>query len=255
MTERDLNRFTGPLAAYYDALHADGDVGDEPFYREAALAAAGPVLEAGCGTGRLTVPLLRAGVDVDAFDVAAPMLDRLRGRVAGTALETELTCWQADLRRPATARTYGLVVVPFITFGNMRTVEAQLAALEALHDVLRQGGRLLLDVFVPSYETVAESFGRWHSEVSFEYEGRRLTGRSRATVEDVVAQTYRTEQEVRDDDGALVARETFVLSHLPPQQVEVLARHSPFRSWSVTGDFTEEPLADGHSVQVWELTA
>lgn len=255
MSERDPNRFTAPLAAYYDALHADGDVGDEAFYREAASAADGPVLEAGCGTGRLTVPLLRAGVDLDAFDVAAPMLDRLRRRVAGTAVETELTCWQADLRRPATARTYDLVVVPFITVGNMRTVDAQLAALEALHDVLRPGGRLLLDAFVPSYETVAESFGQWHSEVTFEHEGRRLTGRSRATVEDVVAQTYRTEQEVRDETGAVVARATFVLSHLPAQQVELLARHSPFRSWSATGDFTDEPLVDGHSVQVWELTA
>ncbi|MEF8853779.1 MAG: hypothetical protein V5A44_13195 [Haloarculaceae archaeon] len=50
-----------------------------------------------------------------------------------------------------------------------------------------------------------------------------------------------------------VAREEFLLSHLPPQQVELLARQSPFEEWAAFGGFDRTPLADGADVQVWEL--
>ena len=51
---------------------------DVPFWRRAALKAKGPVLELGCGTGRVTKPLARAGVDIVGIDRSAPMLDRGR---------------------------------------------------------------------------------------------------------------------------------------------------------------------------------
>lgn len=249
----ETNQFSEALAAFYDAGHDHGDVGDESFYVGAAAGADGPVLEGACGSGRLYLEFLRRGVDADGFDVSGAMLAILRERSASEGLSPSV--WRADLRSVGADRTYALAVVPYNSMCNLRTVDDQLAALRSLHDVLEPGGRLLFDVYVPRYEVVAESFGEWHDVREFEYGDETLTGRSRATLADETAQTYRTEQELLDADGEVVARDEFVLSHLPAQQVELLARQSPFAEWSVSGGFDGEPLTDGDGVQVWELVA
>ena len=53
---------------------------DVPFWRNLALQARGPVLELGCGTGRISLPLARAGVSLVGIDRSAPMLPRARTR-------------------------------------------------------------------------------------------------------------------------------------------------------------------------------
>lgn len=246
------NRYSSELAAFYEVTSDHGDVGDEAFYVDLATGADGPVLEGACGTGRLYLEFLRRGVDADGFDVSRPMLARLRETAATDGLDP--TVWQADLRSIGAARSYALAIVPYNSFCNLRTVDAQLAALDALHDVLEPGGRLVFDVYVPRYDVIADSFGEWQPSHDFEYGGRELRGRTRATVDDQITGTYRTEHEILDGDD-VVAREEFVLSHLPPQQVELLARQSPFGTWSVSGGFDGTPLEDGDGVQVWELEA
>lgn len=245
------NRYSEEFAAFYEATHDYGDIGDESFYVDAAVDADGAVLEAACGTGRLYLELLRRGVDADGFDVSRPMLEILRKNAATEGLAP--TVWQADLRSVRTNRTYTLAMVPYNSFCALRSVDDQLAALEALHDVLEPGGRLLFDVYIPRYDVIAESFGRWQESQEFEYDGSRLEGRTRATIASQVEQTYRTEHEILNGDGETVSREEFVLSHLPPQQVKLLARQSRFRGWSVSGGFDGESLTDGDDVQVWEL--
>ena len=70
------------------ALARIGLLGDVAFYTGQALASGGPVLEIGCGTGRLTIPLARAGVEIWAVDISAAMLDQLRDRLAAEPPET-----------------------------------------------------------------------------------------------------------------------------------------------------------------------
>ena len=247
----NVNQFTEELAAFYESTHSYGDIGDESFYLDAAADTDGPVLEGACGTGRLYLELLRHGIDADGFDVSPAMLEILRTKAAADDLNP--TMWAADLRSIGADRTYELVLVPYNSFCNLQRVDDQLSALDALHTVLDPGGRLLFDVYVPRYDIIAKSFGEWQDAQEFEYEGRTVRGRSRATIADQVEQTYRTEQELLDSTGEVVTHEEFVLSHLPPQQVELLARQSPFEQWSVRGGFDGGPLTDGDSVQVWEL--
>lgn len=245
------NRYSEILTAFYEATHRDGEIGDESFYLDAATDVDGRVLEAACGHGRLYLELLRHGIDVDGFDISRPMLTLLRERAATEELHPIV--WQADLRSVGAQHSYSLAMIPYNSLCNLIEIDDQLAALEALYEVLEPGGRLLFDVFVPQYDVIADSFGEWHSSQEFEYDGRQLTGQTRATIDDVAKQTYRTEHKITDFTGDEIVREEFVVSHLPPQQGELLARQSPFDTWSVFGGFDREPLTDGDSVQVWEL--
>lgn len=245
------NRYSDILAAFYETAQQYGSVGDEQYYIDAGTNANGPVLEAACGTGRIYLALRRRGVDIDGFDISHAMLKRLREKARAENLQS--TVWQADLRSIGTTRAYEVVLMPFNSFCSLVEIDDQLEALESLHSVLDPGGRLLFDVFVPRYDVIAESFGEWQTPQTFTNNGRQLTARTRATIADEVKQTYRTEYQIRDDNGNVVAHEEFMLSHLPVEQIELLARLSPFDTWSVAGGFDTDRVTDGDQMQVWTL--
>lgn len=246
-----INRYSEPFAASYRAAHEEDAIGDEEFYVTLAERTEGRVLEAACGTGRIYLRLLREGVDADGFDASRPMLDELRSRAAAFGVTPSV--WQADLRTVGASEAYDLVVVPYNSVPALTSVDAQLDALDALYDALRPGGLLVFDVYVPRYDVIADAFGEWHSERTFERDGRTLNVRTRTTLDSQIEQTYRSEREIRDADGSVVARTEFVSAHLPPQQVELLARESPFERWRVRGGFGDRPLEDGDAVQRWHL--
>ena len=137
---------------YWDGLHYDLYNGeppcDLPFYLAEARKAGGPVLELACGTGRLTIPLAAAGVDITGVDVAAPMLARARAkaREAGVGASFE----RLDMRDIGRLkRRFGLV---FIAFNSLQHLHDR-ASLErffgGVRKVLAPGGRFILDVFNP----------------------------------------------------------------------------------------------------------
>ena len=64
-------------ARFYDAYFT-GLEGEVDFYIDEALDADGPVLELGCGTGRVLLPIARAGVEITGLDVSADLLGVLR---------------------------------------------------------------------------------------------------------------------------------------------------------------------------------
>jgi SAM-dependent methyltransferase len=97
-----------------------------------------PVLDAGCGTGRLLAPLRERGFDVDGCDVSGDMLERCRQRVP------DATLWVSSLHELDPPRRYASIVCSGV-FGLGSTREQDVAALGRLHDALQPGGVLVLD--------------------------------------------------------------------------------------------------------------
>jgi ubiquinone/menaquinone biosynthesis C-methylase UbiE len=71
---------------------------DVPFWRNLAVHSGGRVLELGCGTGRLSLPLGRAGVELTGVDRSEPMLTRARGRVRRARLTARVRLIRGDIR-------------------------------------------------------------------------------------------------------------------------------------------------------------
>lgn len=107
------------------------------------VAAGQPALDAGCGTGRLLVPWLRDGLDVDGCDVSADMLALCREAAAREGLEPAL--YEQALHELDLPRRYRTIVCCG-TFGLGSTREQDAEALRRLHDHLEPGGLLALDV-------------------------------------------------------------------------------------------------------------
>jgi SAM-dependent methyltransferase len=97
-----------------------------------------PVLDAGCGAGRLLVPLREEGFHVDGCDASADMVERCRRRAPEAAL------WVSPLHELCPPRRYGSIVCSGV-LGLGSTREQDVQALEQLHDALLPGGTLVLD--------------------------------------------------------------------------------------------------------------
>ena len=102
-------------AAYYDWENAQTMARrDVAFWQRVVRAADGPVLELGCGTGRITIPAARAGRLVVGVDLSAPMLARARGRVRRARLGGRAALVQGDVRLlPFASEAFALVAAPY----------------------------------------------------------------------------------------------------------------------------------------------
>ncbi|HEX6314859.1 MAG TPA: class I SAM-dependent methyltransferase [Gemmatimonadaceae bacterium] len=142
------------VAELYDYVVPYATRGDIEFYVDEALAADGPVLELGCGTGRVLIPTARAGVAITGLDGSTAMLDRCRQKLAAEppAVRDRVALSEGDMRSFDLGGRFALVTIPFRPFQHLLTVDDQLACLTTIHRHLEKGGRLILDLFNPSLD-------------------------------------------------------------------------------------------------------
>ncbi len=148
------------IAAFYDpwSRSVTEDVG---FYVDRALASGGPVVELAVGTGRIAVPIARAGIDVIGVDSSPEMLVVARSSAEAAGVAERLDLRVGDLREPPVSERVPLVVCPFRSLLHMETEAEKLRALRAARALLVPEGRFVFDVFAPSSEDIAETHDRW----------------------------------------------------------------------------------------------
>ncbi len=222
------------IATLYDAW-STGVVEDISFYVEEALAAGGPVVELGVGTGRIAVPTAMAGVHVIGVDSSAGMLAVCadHARAAGVAARLDLR--RGDLRRPPVEERVPLVTCPFRAYLHLASDAERLEALAAARELLLPGGRLVFDVFAPSAEDIDETHGRWIEREPGIYERADW---------DRNAQTLTLF--VRGADGA----SSMTLWWLEPQRWQALLAEAGFVVESCYGWFDRRPYEGGED-SVW----
>jgi ubiquinone/menaquinone biosynthesis C-methylase UbiE len=122
-----------------------------PLYQEYARKVQGPVLECGCGTGRVAVPLARAGVYMVGIDTSEKMLAIAREKLAKEPPEVQerVNFLNADMRSFKLEERFGLCIIPFSTFLHMLTVKDQEDTLRTIHRHLQPEGLLIISVFNP----------------------------------------------------------------------------------------------------------
>jgi SAM-dependent methyltransferase len=148
------------IARLYDPWSASVTE-DVEFYVEEARASGGPVVELACGTGRIAVPVAKAGIGVIGVDGSAAMLEVAREYAAAEGVAKLLDLRHGDLREPPVPERVPLVLIPFRSLLHMTTEADRLRALAAAHELLLPGGRLVFDVFAPSRGDVEDTNGRW----------------------------------------------------------------------------------------------
>ena len=147
------------IARIYDPWSASVTE-DVEFYVEEARAAGGPVVELACGTGRIALPIAKAGIRLIGVDASERMLEVAREYAAAEGVELDLR--HGDYRDPPVRERVPLVLIPFRSLLHMTTEEDRLRALRAARELLLPDGRLVFDVFAPSRAHDSVSSPKWH---------------------------------------------------------------------------------------------
>jgi ubiquinone/menaquinone biosynthesis C-methylase UbiE len=156
---------------------------DVPFWRTLASEAGGTVLEFGCGTGRVAMPLGRAGVHLVGIDRSDPMLARARRRLARARLDGQVGLVRGDIRAlPFPASAFAMVMAPYGVLQSLLRERDLAATLAAVHRVLRPGGTF-------GVELVADlpSWDEYRKRVSLKG-WRRVRGGAHVTLVETVRQ-------------------------------------------------------------------
>ena len=220
----------------------------------AALAGGGPLLELGCGTGRVLLPLARDGYEVTGVDLSSQMLDFCRARLQLESEETRerVTLVESDMSSFDLGRKFGAIFCAFNSFHHLRTAEQQLSCLERCHTHLMRHGILVLDLFNPDPVSVES-----HSEEPADGEtnalsvdwtdGRRIRRWMSACDYNRSHQCNECEMtyEIVEVDGTTRRlRETFPLRLVYRFELEHLLARSGFRIAALYGGYGLEPFTE-----------
>lgn len=147
------------IARFFDAEYADY-MEDLPALQAYAQRTDGPLLELGCGTGRLLIPLARAGYAVTGVDLSPEMLAIARAKQVAADLEERVALIEGDYATAPLGGPYRLAFCVMNTFLHLITIEDQVAALRHWRQHLAPRGLLVLDLFHPDHRQLAELDGR-----------------------------------------------------------------------------------------------
>jgi ubiquinone/menaquinone biosynthesis C-methylase UbiE len=245
------------VAPVYDAW-ASRMEGDVEFYVRCAKESGSPVVELGAGSGRVAIPVALAGVDVVAVDASEAMLAVGKRRASEAGLSRRISWIHDDMRTFMADPAVPLVTIPFRSFVHLTTTEDQLATLRSVRRSLVEGGRLVLNLFVPDPAFIAQNDGvrRFVAETTDEL-GRRCEVWNRTTYDTVtqgmrvgvIRETYEGERLVDVAETVLEARMVY------RYEMEHLLARTGFRLVALYGDFDGGPLTETSREMIWVAAA
>lgn len=228
---------------------------DIPFYVARAREARGPVLEVACGTGRVLIPTLQTGVDIDGLDLHPGMLDVTKGKARALGLAPRLVL--ADMRDFTMPRRYALVTIPFRAFMHLYDTTDQLRALRCIREHLEPGGALVFDVFHPNFRALVEPQHEVHGDrrVTDPTTGLEVVLHTVTTEVDRVNQTLRVERELQElGPGGEIANVTshrFRMRWTYKAEMELLLGAAGLARFDVRGGFDGRPLLNDTDEMIW----
>ena len=230
---------------------------DIPFYVEEALESGGPVLELGCGTGRVTIQISRAGIDVTGLDLSEEMLDVARRKSRRQSpTDGALSLVHGDMRSFSTDGAFELVIIPFRGLLSLLTVEDQTKTLASIRRHLAPGGRLVFNVFVPDVNMlVQEGDTPYHlRDVTDPDTGRRLVLWHQSSY-DNHNQTIdaRLIVDELDVEGTMLRRfyRDFQLRYAHRWEIHHLLGTCGFEVLDLFGDFARSRFDESSTEMVW----
>src|SRR5215203_933426 len=241
------------LPELYDIEHAAFS-DDIELYLRLAEVVGDPILELGCGTGRVLAPLAAAGHRVTGIDRSRPMLDRahatLQVQVNAGDLWQRVTLAEGSMTEAESAPggPFGLVIFSLNGLMHLSDMAAQRAALESARRALDPRGMLVIDVLNPTPELLATLDGRVQHEGSWQKSAGTVVDRFSARAHDFAEQ--RIDTELWYDLTGLAGqirrvRSGFPLRYLGASELALMLELSGFVEWKHYGSYDLDAYDDG----------
>ncbi len=242
------------VARLYDS-YVTTDV-DVPFFLREAGKAAGAVLELTAGTGRVSIPLLEAGVDLTCVDSSPAMLEVFREKLRAKGLTAELI--RADMCDLSLDQQFELIFIPFNSFAEITEPARQRQALARIHRHLSEAGRFICTLHNPPVR-LEKADGRKRLLGRFPLpDGQGTLSLSSAECYDATTELVTGTQfyRIADEYGQILSEETldirFSVHHR--DSFEALATAAGYCVEALYGDYSCSPFdADTSPFMIWVM--
>lgn len=233
-------------AIYRDGAHYDGLFGRGyvEFWLSQARISGGPILELGCGTGKLSIPLAEAGFSVTGLDSSSALLQF-------AASKNDDVQWiEGDMRSFDLDERFALIMLPSNNLGHLHTPEDFEGCASSVRRHLQPGGVFVIDVFVPNLNLLLRDADEEY--VLDEYDSPEGHGRAR-----VMARSHyeSTTQIMRTTTIRKVAGQPDLVGSLDlkmyfPRELEALVRCNGLRIAARYGGHAGEAFDEESRFQI-----
>ena len=208
------------------------------------------MLELGCGTGSKLIPIASDGHPCTGLELSSSMLAEARRKADERGVDVEWV--PGDMRGFDLGRTFDLVLVAANSLLHLHESEALVDCLRSVRRHLAPGGRLVLDVFNPSVQVLAQADGvrRRRDALSFEDPRRGVVHVDVAETYDAAAQVTRGRWYFSTDAEPDLVVAPLEIRSIFPQELPVLLELGGLRIVERFGDWTRTPFAAGAAIQV-----
>jgi SAM-dependent methyltransferase len=244
-------------ARWYDIAYSTVSSSDVYFYTDLAREVGAPALEIGAGTGRISLPIVQAGIDIVGIDLYERMLDVTRRKLSGLGPTSgKLELLNADMRTLDLRRKFKFVFAPARVLLLALTPEDQLQALRALAVHAEPAGRIAFNFFVPNEDMIygPQGFPYIYKDVMHPLTGNRVLF---WVVDrwDPEAQTNHGLHifEEINDAGETIGKTTIdvVIRYIYPAEAIIMIEDAGMIVVEAYGDFDRSPLSEESSEQIY----
>ena len=244
------------LELYADPIKYDLESGDynpdDSILLELAVQAAGPVLELGCGTGRVTIPLAERGINLTGLDVLPHLVEHAESKCRD--LPINWVC--QDVRTFQLNTIYRLIFTKGAVFNHLLTRSDQEAMLSRVRQHLGAEGKFIIDVGFKRPErmvNVAEE-QTWYTFIDDKGRKVHVSGTDRYDrLQQIWYQTitYSWQENGRTKRATPIR---LALRYFMPQEMETLLHYNGFQILSRYGDWQGGALSEDSHVQIYLCT-
>lgn len=212
-----------------------------PFWIELLEKYGGPVLELGCGTGKITIPIAEAGFEVTGIDLSENMLEHAQNKVSDGRLSAQFL--HANMTNFTLGRKFKTIVLPSNNLAHLMDYREAGKCFSSVYEHLEEDGVFIIDAFVPSLAILTKS--PEHEEVLSKYADPDGHGE----VEVVARAVYETDTQVRRAKTfQRIPNKATIEGHLNmrmyfPQELEALLYHCNFEIVNKYGSYSKEPFS------------
>ncbi len=247
-------QWTDPVDPYHD-ISAFYDLEHDPFHDDIDLflsfaeTTGGPILEMGCGSGRVIAPLASTGFSVVGLDRSTTMLDRAQARIAKTTFEDQVTLVQGEMGSDARipGEPFQLVIFSLNALMHLPLPELQLDALAKARRLLTTEGLLVIDVVYPAPDYLvslaSSSSLEWSTTLEDGSAVDKWALRQIHPIDQVIDTTLWYDQ-VKSGGELVRHRSRFELRYVHPNELSLMLRTAGFTNVRMYGSYELDPLDD-----------
>lgn len=248
------SEYEGFFAEFYDIIQSTAY--DVPAYVNFAKEFGTPILELGCGTGRLLIPLAKSGFTITGIDSSSDMLAicRLKLDREGAEVKSRVSIVNADMRGFNLEKQFRFIFAACNTINHLTITEHLTNTLECVHKHLTKDGVFIVDNSVPDIASMVGSNGKEEiSEYVHPVTGRRIVDHFKPTYdflnqighEDIVLEEYEEAEMIRRASCKVT------LTYFFPRELRIILQLCGFEVFKEYGSLKGDRLTSGSGEMVF----